>query len=216
MPSFVRLNAALNYIDESDVLADVGCDHGYLGIEAIKKGVKKVLFIDNKQGPLNKAIENAKYYIDIADCKFLLSSGIKDITTDVTKVAILGMGGNLIADIIDADIDKVNNQMFILEANSKVDILRKYLFDNNFLIVDEVIVKEKDKFYELIYCKKTKDFVSYNKEDIIFGPVLRNKKDVCFIEKWTNICSQYKEIVKNSDKKLDDLEEMIKLIEENL
>ena len=39
MGSLVRLNAALDWIDEFDLLADIGCDHGYLAIEALKKGI---------------------------------------------------------------------------------------------------------------------------------------------------------------------------------
>ena len=38
-----RLEKVLSFIEPNDSLADVGCDHGYLALEAIKKGVKKVL-----------------------------------------------------------------------------------------------------------------------------------------------------------------------------
>ena len=60
MGTLIRLNAALDWIDCNDLLADVGCDHGYLAIEALKKGVPFVQLIDNKEGPLNVAISNLK------------------------------------------------------------------------------------------------------------------------------------------------------------
>ena len=37
MSSMIRLFQALDWIDNNDSLADIGCDHGYLAIEAIKK-----------------------------------------------------------------------------------------------------------------------------------------------------------------------------------
>lgn len=43
-----RLNKVLTYINNTDKLVDVGCDHGYLAIEAINKGVKLVQLVDNK------------------------------------------------------------------------------------------------------------------------------------------------------------------------
>ena len=53
-----RLEIVNKYIDINDTLADIGCDHGYLGIMAINKGVKFVQFIDNKLGPLSSAKQN--------------------------------------------------------------------------------------------------------------------------------------------------------------
>ena len=58
MATLVRLNAALDWIETSDKLADIGCDHGYLAIEALKKGIPFVQLIDNKEGPLSVAKKN--------------------------------------------------------------------------------------------------------------------------------------------------------------
>ena len=43
-----RLEKVAELLDEYDLLADIGCDHGYLGIMALNKGIKFVQFIDNK------------------------------------------------------------------------------------------------------------------------------------------------------------------------
>ena len=56
MGTLIRLNAALDWIDCNDLLADIGCDHGYLAIEALKKGVPFVQLIDEK-GCLSKECE---------------------------------------------------------------------------------------------------------------------------------------------------------------
>ena len=58
-----RLEKVSELIDKFDLLADIGCDHGYLGIMALNKGVKFVQFIDNKIGPLNQAKKNCQNMI---------------------------------------------------------------------------------------------------------------------------------------------------------
>ena len=45
----IRLQQVLKYISSDDYVADIGCDHGYLTIAAIEKGVKFVQLIDNKE-----------------------------------------------------------------------------------------------------------------------------------------------------------------------
>jgi tRNA (adenine22-N1)-methyltransferase len=209
MGTLIRLNAALDWIDCNDLLADVGCDHGYLAIEALKKGVPFVQLIDNKEGPLNVAISNLKKYNYCLKSKFTLSSGLLDLDQKVTCVAILGMGGELISQILEDGKIKSNNvEKFILEANTKISFLREYLFNNNYEIISEKIVKENNKYYELILCKKTNESIKYDIYDLMFGPVLRKEKSPLFIEKWTKVLNDYKRIIENSSLK------PIKLIEE--
>ena len=58
MGSLVRLHAALDWVNQDDLLADIGCDHGYLASLALQKGIKFVQLIDNKEGPLSVARRN--------------------------------------------------------------------------------------------------------------------------------------------------------------
>ena len=43
MGSLVRLNAALDWVDVNDRLADIGCDHGYLAIEALNQSPRSII-----------------------------------------------------------------------------------------------------------------------------------------------------------------------------
>lgn len=210
-----RLNSALNWIENDDYVADIGCDHGYLAILALKKGVKHLFLVDNKSGPLQKSMENLEPYKDdkSLEIQFSLSSGLKAVPSNFNKICILGMGGLLITQILEESANNLDNKTFILEANNKIPTLREYLFKNNFKIIDEQIVFDKDFYYELILCEKTKDKILYNYEDIFFGSVLRNKKDPLFIEKWTNRLDYLKNIRNNSKKRIDNIEEEISLIE---
>ena len=51
-----RLKTIVQFINEKDIVADIGCDHGYLLKMAIEdKNILKGYAIDNKIGPLNCA-----------------------------------------------------------------------------------------------------------------------------------------------------------------
>ncbi len=76
---------------------------------------------------------------------------------EVDTVIIAGMGGLLIRDILDKDKTKRDSiTYFILQPNIASRELREYLYENNFEIIDESLVKEDGKFYEIIYAKKRK------------------------------------------------------------
>ena len=56
-----RLETIIKFINQDDIVADIGCDHGYLLKLAIEnKNIKKGYAIDNKKGPLDTAIKNLK------------------------------------------------------------------------------------------------------------------------------------------------------------
>lgn len=217
MATLIRLNAALDWIDTSDKLADIGCDHGYLAIEALKKGIKFVQLIDNKEGPLNVAKKNLNDSDYKDKVEFTLASGLVELRDDINCVAILGMGGELICDILEEGKDKLSNlSKIILEPNTKSRVLRQYLFDNCFKIISEKIVKENDKFYELILCEKSDKISKYDQLDILFGPVLRKEKSPIFIEYWTYLYNKYKKIISSSINPPKKLIEEVRNIEEIL
>jgi hypothetical protein len=70
----------------------------------------------------------------------------------------------------------------ILEANSKVDVLREFLSSNCFEIMDEDVVFEKDKYYEILIIRFNSKIEQLTKTEIEFGPVLLKKKNDIFKE----------------------------------
>ena len=217
MGSLVRLHAALDWINQDDLLADIGCDHGYLARLALEKGISFVQLIDNKEGPLSVARKNLSGLGYDDKTIFTLASGLTNLDEKVNCVAILGMGGELISQILEEGINKsIHVNKFILEANTKASYLRKYLFDNKYNIVEEKIVKENNKYYELILCKKVDFLVQYNELDLEFGPVLRKQKCPLFIEKWTEVYNKYQIIIKKQGNAPEKLIADCKMIEEIL
>ncbi len=48
---------------------------------------------------------------------------------------------------------------------------------NDYSIIDETIVEENRKLYEIIVAEKTEQSVSYTDQELLFGPVLIKNKD---------------------------------------
>ena len=107
-----RLKSILQFINEDDIVADIGCDHGYLLELAIKyKNIKKCYAVDNKIGPLNSAKKNLEKYDNVS---FVLSDGLIELDSDdINCVVIAGMGGMLI------------NKIFNHAASLMTEILRR-------------------------------------------------------------------------------------------
>ena len=199
-----RLSAIINFIDKNDVVADIGCDHGYLLKLAIEnRSINKGYAIDNKIGPLNSAKHNLQRYENIT---FVLSDGLKSVeAVDINCVVIAGMGGMLINDIISESLEKFNKiNKLILCPNRNIDKVRLFLNENGFMIVDEDIVYEDSKFYEILVAKIGNQ--TLNETELYFGPYLLKNKNETFINKW----SEYYEKIKNIDNKKEEL----KIIEE--
>lgn len=216
MSTKIRLSAALNWINVDDYLADIGCDHGYLAIDALKKGIRFVQLVDNKKGPLDVArINLEKNNLLNTNVKLTLASGLTELDPLVDTVAILGMGGELITHILEESKAKnLKIKKYIFEANTKIPVLRKYLFDNNYQIIEEKIVKENGKYYELILASKVEKNTLYDEYDVLFGPCLRNEKNPLFFEKWSKIYDNYQNIIKNNGDEVKKIKNESRLIEE--
>lgn len=198
-----RLEEIIKYINEDDIVADIGCDHGYLLKLAIEnKNIIKGYAVDNKIGPLNSAKENLDKFENVI---FKLSDGLIDvIESDINCVVIAGMGGMLINKIFDDSIDKFKNiNKVIVCPNRNIDKVRLNFINNGFSIKNESIVYEDGKYYEIIVFEKGNQVLS--ELELYFGPCLLKEKNVIFKNKW----NEYYLKILNIEHKNDE----IKLIE---
>ena len=154
---------------------DVGCDHAKLAIYLIQSGIcKSVLACDINDGPVNKARENVsrrKFMDEPLDkyIKVLKNDGLTGLeNVDADRVFILGMGGELIANILESAAytrDVNRKTAYVLQAMTSEYDLRKYLYENGYNIVKEQLVRDKERIYSLILSyydgeKREKDEVS--------------------------------------------------------
>lgn len=163
-----RLLSIAELVPKNSIVADVGTDHGYIPAYLIENQIsKKVIGTDISQGSLNKIIK----YIESSGCEKKVESrlgyGLEVIKPyEVDTVVIAGLGGVLINEILEKDkeiTDSITN--FILQPMLGVKELRIYLMENNFRIIKEELVKDENKYYEIIFAKKGKGYI---KEDIYY------------------------------------------------
>ncbi len=157
-----RLIAIANFVPNNSIVADIGTDHGYIPAYLIENKIsKKVIGTDISKGSLDKIIEYIKElrFEDKIDTR--LGDGLEVIKPyEVDTVIIAGMGGLLIRDILE-NHRKVSDSIidFILQPMVAQKELREYLIENNFEIIGEELVKEENKYYEIIHARKGKSLI---------------------------------------------------------
>ena len=152
-----RLNFIINNIDKVSVLADVGTDHGYIPLYATQNGLcHKAIAIDINKDPLDKARLNAILEGAGDEIEFRLGDGLNPLKKDeVEAVVIAGMGGNLIRDILEENIEKVASfNYLILVPAQNPEVLREYLYNNDYEIICENLCEEDGIYYELFKVRK--------------------------------------------------------------
>lgn len=148
-----RLYCCASYLCNGERVADIGCDHGYLGIYLLQNGwASSVIAADVNEGPLQSAMRNAEKYGVRDKMSFYLSDGAKSIPRDFDALVCAGMGADTIIHILeDAHWLKSEQYYLILQCQSKTPTLHRYLSDNGWHIVEETIV-EDGKFLYPVMC----------------------------------------------------------------
>jgi len=94
------------------------------------------------------------------------------------------MGGRLIADILAAGLEKLASvSRLVLQPNNREDELRAWLVDNDFRIVDEAILEENEKFYEILVVEQGSQELTA--KELRFGPYLMLEQAPAFVQKWS-------------------------------
>jgi len=156
-----RLNMITTHIYTRSI-ADIGTDHAYIPISlAREKKIDKAIATDLKKGPLLIAEANVKKYNLEEKIELRLGSGISPVEAgEVESIIIAGMGGELITNILKNDETKARSAEFlILQPMNSQEVLRKWLSENNFSIIEEDIALEEYKVYNLIVAKQGKGVV---------------------------------------------------------
>ena len=175
-----RLNWILEKVDKCETIIDDGTDHGYIPIKLIKDNIaSRVIASDINKEPLEKARINASLDGVIEKVDLRLGGGLKTLKSkEVQGIIIAGMGGNLIRDILEADLDKVKDvDYLVLQPAQNPEVLREYLYTHEYEIIDEDICLDEGKYYELFKVKYKKNNIT-KLEDVFYeiSPVMLKKR----------------------------------------
>lgn len=148
-----RLGAAASLVRQGAVFADVGTDHAHLPIFLLQSDrIARAIASDVRVGPLDCARENVRAAGLESRVELRLADGLSGMENcGITDIAICGMGGELIAAIIDhAPFVRDEGIRLILQPMSRAYALRRYLAENGFEIETELLCRAQGRVYVCI------------------------------------------------------------------
>lgn len=221
-----RLKFIANHIDKCRSIVDVGTDHGYIPIYAIKNNLcERVIASDINEDPVKKARLNVVSEGVSKEVEVRLGAGLNTITKgEVQGVIIAGMGGNLIKEILEKDIYKVPTfEFLILQPAQNPEVLREYLYCNGYEILDEDLCFDEGVYYELFKVKKAgkANVIELNPISYEISPVLLKNKHPLMNsyleskeEKYNKILGFLNENSESAVKRKEDIEKKLNYIKE--
>lgn len=215
-----RLKRITDFIPSDSYILDVGCDHALLDIYlALNRNNVKLIASDINENPLKIAKENIKKYNLEDKITLEKADGVSKINDEVDTVVIAGMGTSTINDIINNDLEKLKNvKKIIISSHTSSFELRENMNKKGFKIIDEVVVFDKGKYYEIIVYSN--GYEKLSKLDMEYGPIISKRKDeitkAYFNERYLKLIEIYKKIPNGNEKLKDDLNKKIKEIKKFL
>lgn len=193
-----RLKAIADSFDKCDCIADIGSDHAHLPIFLIKNNkAAKAIATDINMGPANISKKRIQQYELDSLIDVRVGSGLKVLKYNEADIIVIsGMGGLLIMDIIEESLEIAKSaKLLVLQPMRDGYLLRKWLFENGFEITDVEIVKEENKYYEIIWIKPN-DKVDKNLVINYIDDKLLSKRNPILVEYIDSKILEYKKITK--------------------
>ena len=196
-----RMQMVADMISKGTVLADIGCDHGFVSIYLVENGIcPKVIAMDVNEGPLLRAKEHIKErdltsYIDVR-----LSDGMEKLLLgEADSILIAGMGGRLVIKILTDCMEKAKVlQEIILQPQSELHLVRQFLTENGFHILQEDMVKDNGKFYPAMRVAwRGEKARALTEEELWYGPLLLKSKHPVLKEYLINEQVKYAQIAED-------------------
>ena len=152
LPISQRLLTCAGFVYPGDRVADIGCDHGYLGIHLLQNGIaRSVIAADINEGPLQSAMINADKYGVKDRMQFFLSNGVRNIPRDFDTLICAGMGADTMVQILeDSPWLRDSRYRLILQCQSKTPMLRKYLSREGWRICEESCLRDGRFLYTVM------------------------------------------------------------------
>lgn len=174
-----RLRAVAGLVTEGASVADIGTDHGYIPIYLARQGsFGRLIAMDINKGPLMRAQEHIKAHGMEHRIETRLSDGFETLAPgEADTIIAAGMGGGLVIHILQAYPDVTESiKEFVLQPQSEIAKVRRYLWDNDFRIVAENMVEEDGKFYPMMKAVHGKAEQAYSDTELCYGRFLLRRR----------------------------------------
>jgi tRNA (adenine22-N1)-methyltransferase len=199
-----RLQMIADRVPVGSRLADIGSDHALLPTYLAQAGIITYAVAGEvNPGPLDAAAKQVKeaglqHVIQVRG-----GNGLAVIEpNEVDIITIAGMGGSLIATILEEGKLKLSGvQKLILQPNVGEEQVRRWLVEQGWFLAAEAIMEEDGKIYEILTAVRTTEAESLNwglyqprelseevkadRERLLqMGPYLLNEAPEVWFQKW--------------------------------
>ena len=218
-----RIEFIIENLEKVNTIADIGTDHGYVPLIALERELcEKAIACDINKDPLDKARLNAILEGIGDELEFRLGGGFEPLNvSEANEVVIAGMGGNLIRDILEADIEKVKSvDYLILVPAQNPEVLREYLYTNNYEIIKEDLCFDEGIYYELFKVRSAEG--NATELDSIYyeiSPILLRSKNSLMknylqfkLDEYNRILGFITEATVSANKRREEIKEKISII----
>lgn len=148
-----RLMAIADQVAPGAAFADIGTDHAHLPVWLLQNGrIQWAAASDIRQGPLARARETAAQYGWLDAISLRLGAGLEPISPqECDTIAIAGMGGETIADILaGAPWTAEGSHLLLLQPMTMIAQLRQWLWANGYAIEKETLCREAHRHYTVL------------------------------------------------------------------
>lgn len=168
-----RLLAVASMVRNGAYLADVGTDHAYLPVYLAEcKKISGAVASDIHKGPLESADKNIREAGFSDKICTVLTDGLQGLEKyPVTDIAIAGMGGLMIRNILEKAqfLRTENSPHLILQPMQHIPELRRYLGEQGFSVKEEKQASADGKFYQIILAVYDGTIREYTETELLIG-----------------------------------------------
>ncbi len=199
-----RLETIIERMPDAGCLADIGCDHAYVAIEAVRRGrAARALACDVRKGPLQQAAEHILCAGLAGKIETRLSDGLEKVAPgEADTVVVAGMGGPLMERILQGRL--VDFAHFVLSPQSEIPHFRRFLLTEGMQIDEETMLIDEGKYYVILNVSQRADAAASDsmyvtEEDFLYGGRLLHRLDPVlksFLEKEK---TRYEGILRQTD-----------------
>ncbi len=146
-----RLDCAIELLSGARVVADVGCDHGRLSCALIQRNlVERCIAIDISEPSLKKAELLIRQIGAEERIETRLGDGLTPLKAgEADALAILGMGGTLMTEILDVIPPLMGAEKCVLQPMRGAEDIRSWLFERNYPVLEDRVVLDAGRQYQV-------------------------------------------------------------------
>ena len=152
-----RLRGAFDLLQGSNIVADIGCDHGKLSAALLLEGgCARVIAGDISTDCLDKTRQLIERYALQDRAQVRLGNGLAILAPgECDAAAILGMGGELMVELLTSSPEVAEAlDRLVLQPMSGVEELREWLFENDYHVQADRLVRTGSRWYQLLCVQK--------------------------------------------------------------